>query len=244
MHEELKELGLTENESKIYIYLLKNNNSTTGPIIKNTKIANSRVYESLNTLMQKGLVTYNTQKDGKHFSATEPETLLQQEEERKKKIESIIPQLNQLKTLSKTPDVNTAIYEGFTGFKTAFRKIIEDCPEKGEILILGFSDKQYAHKSLRTFIQNMNLKAIDKRQRLKILLDKENKQSRDRKKEPYTEIRYMPKGYISPAAIDIFEDYTYIFLWEEKPYVFMIKNKQIAESFKSYFEFLWRIAKT
>ena len=53
----------------------------------------------------------------------------------------------------------------------------------------------------------------------------------------------MPKGYISPAAIDIFEDYVYIFLWEEKPFVYMIKNKTIAESFKQYFNFLWKIAK-
>lgn len=52
------------------------------------------------------------------------------------------------------------------------------------------------------------------------------------KKEKYIEVRYMPKGYISPAAIDIFEDYIYIFLWEENPFVFMIKNKRIAESFE------------
>ena len=34
-----------------------------------------------------------------------------------------------------------------------------------------------------------------------------------------------------------------IFLWEEKPFVFMIKNKLIAESFKTYFNLLWKIAK-
>jgi len=30
---------------------------------------------------------------------------------------------------------------------------------------------------------------------------------------------------------------------EEKHFVFMIKNKRIAESFKQYFKFLWNIAK-
>ena len=53
----------------------------------------------------------------------------------------------------------------------------------------------------------------------------------------------MPKGYINPAAIDIFKDYVYIFLWEEKPFVFMIKNQRIADSFKQYFNLLWKIAR-
>mgnify|MGYP001607272634 CR=1 FL=1 len=92
----------------------------------------------------------------------------------------------------------------------------------------------------------MNLKSAQKRQRLKIILDNSIKETlgKDREKEKYSEVKYMPKGYISPGAIDIFQDYVYIFLWEEKPYVFMIKNEKIAESFKQYFNFLWRIAKS
>ena len=92
----------------------------------------------------------------------------------------------------------------------------------------------------------MNVKSSQKKQNLKILLDGSVKETlgKDREKEKYSEVRYMPKGYISPAAIDIFEDYVYIFLWEEKPFVFMIKNKTIADSFKSYYQFLWKIAKS
>jgi hypothetical protein len=91
----------------------------------------------------------------------------------------------------------------------------------------------------------MNLKSLQKKQKLKIILDASTKDTfgKDREKEKNTEVKYMPKGYVSPAAIDIFQDYVYIFLWEEKPFVFMIKNKQIAESFKQYFHFLWSYQK-
>jgi len=110
---------------------------------------------------------------------------------------------------------------------------------------LGFSEQLYATKSLRTFLSNMNLKSAQKKQKLKIIMDHSAKNTlgRDRSREKYTEVRYMPKGYISPAAIDVFEDYVYIFLWEEKPCVFTIKNKAIAESFKSYFMFLWKMSR-
>ncbi len=65
---------------------------------------------------------------------------------------------------------------------------------------------------------------------------------KDREHEAYSEVRYMPPGYISPGAIDVFEDYVYIFLWDRSPYVFMIRNKKIAQSFKQYFDVLWSIA--
>ena len=240
----VKELGLTENQIKIYLFLLKHPESTTGPIIKGTKIANSRVYEDLNSLISKGFVSYNIQKDGKHFSSSNPEILLNKEEERKRQIEKIIGDLSELK--KQDSETTMAVYEGFEGFKTAFSKIIEDCPEKGEIKITGFPEGIYAIESLRTFLINTNLKSSTKKQKLKVLLEKSTKQTlgKDREKEKFTEVRYMPRGYISPAAMDIFEDYVYIFLWEEKPFVFMIKNKKIADSFKAYHQVLWNIAKT
>tara|TARA_Y100000034_G_C6901609_1_gene417148 strand:+ start:167 stop:904 length:738 start_codon:yes stop_codon:yes gene_type:complete len=244
MQENLEKLGLTGNEAKIYLFLLKNGEKSTGPIIKQTKIANSRVYESLNSLIDKGLVTYSKQKRGKFFHAADPSKFIENEEEKLKKIQSFIPELKSLQNKDEK-ETNMAIYEGFDGFKTAFRKIIDDCPREETINILGFSEQPFATESLRVFISNMNLKSSKKKQKLKILLDRSAKETlgKDREKEKYSEVKYMPKGYISPAAIDIFEDYVYIFLWEEKPFVFMIKNKMIAESFKQYFNFLWGTAK-
>lgn len=240
----LQNLGFTENESIIYLFLLKKGETTTGSIIKETGISNSRVYESLNTLISKAIVTYNIQKDGKHFSASSPQVLFDKEEERRTKLQEIVPELN-LMLKSKQIDTKTAVYEGFEGFKTAFKKIITDCPNGETIHILGFSDQPYKKESLRLFISNMNLKSYQKKQKLKIILDSSVKETfgKDRKKEKNVEVRYMPKGYINPSAIDIFEDYVYIFLWEEKLLVFMIKNRRIAESFKQYFNFLWKIAR-
>jgi predicted transcriptional regulator len=241
---ELEELGLTRNESLIYIFLLKTGETTTGKIIKETGIANSRVYESLNSLIAKGIVSYNVQKDGKHFKAEEPKRLLELEEQRKKKISDLIPGLNSLMSKGEK-QTNTAVYEGFEGFKTAFKKIIEDCPVGGVIDILGFSEPKNKSASLKLFLSNINLKCAEKKQKLRFILDSSTKewQGKDRESVKTNEVRYMPKGYISPAAIDIFQDYVYIFLWEEKPFVFMIKNQIIADSFKQYFKFLWGMAK-
>ncbi|MCA9486374.1 hypothetical protein H6501_00180 [Candidatus Woesearchaeota archaeon] len=244
MEEKLRKIGLSKNESTIYLFLLRSGSTTTGRIIKETRIANSRVYETLNALTDKGLVSYTVQKNGKHFKAEDPSSLLEHEKERLDKIKVLLPQLESIQNQSEEL-TSTAVYEGFKGFKTAFAKIIIDCPEDKEIKIIGFSEQAYANKSLRDFIVNMNLKSVQKRQKLKILMDKKSKSSlgKDRAREKYSEVKYMPEGYISPAAIDIFEDYVYIFLWEKKPFVFAIKNQLIANSFSTYFKFLWSMAK-
>ncbi|NQU78408.1 hypothetical protein HQ545_01435 [Candidatus Woesearchaeota archaeon] len=243
MEAELEELGLSRNESKIYLFLLKNGTSTTGPIIKETGIANSRVYESLNTLISKGIVNYTVQKDGKHFTSADPGKFIELEQEREKKILSIVPQLQKLQS-TETEETVTAVYEGFEGWKTAFKKVVDDCPVDGTIYITGFSEEPYKLKSLRTFLLNLNLKSGNKRQRLKILLESSVRETlgKDRESEKYSEVRYMPEGYIAPAAMDIFENQVYLFVWGEKPLVFMIKNKKIAENFKKHHQFLWSIA--
>ncbi len=201
MEEKLINLGLSRNEATIYLFLLKNPHITTGPIIKETGISNSRVYESLNSLISKGLVTYVVQKNGKYFDASSPEKFIEKEEERRKLIEDLVPDLKKLKT-EKEFRTNTAVFESFEGFKTAFKKIINDCPDEETIYILGFSEQQYSNESLRIFLTNMNLKSQQKKQKLKILLDSSVKESlgKDREKEKYTEVKYMPKGYISPRG--------------------------------------------
>ncbi|MBU2561157.1 MAG: helix-turn-helix domain-containing protein [Nanoarchaeota archaeon] len=245
MEPELEALGLSRNESRIYLFLLNKGTSTTGPIIKETGIANSRVYDSLNSLVAKGLVTYNVQKDGKHFTAADPSKFIELEQERAKRLKSLVPQLQALRGLEKE-ETETAVYEGFEGWKTAFKKVVDDCPANGTIYITAFSEEPYKLESLRTFLFNLNLKSAQKKQRLKIILESSVRDTlgKDRESERYSEVRYMPEGYIAPAAMDIFEDYVYMFVWGEKPLAFMIKNRKIAENFKKHHQFLWSIAET
>ncbi len=144
-----------------------------------------------------------------------------------------------------TAQTFSTIYEGFSGFKTAFQKVIDDCPMGGTINIIGFSEEQYNVDSLRVFLRNMNLRAKQKKQKLRILLPISTQYTlgKDREKEPNTEVRYLVDGFVSPAAVDIVEDSVYTFLWDQKPYVFAIKNKKIADSYRSYFNSLWKQAK-
>ena len=54
----LRELGFTEREVKVYISLLELGTSTAGPIAVKSRLPQTKVYETLGKLIDKGLVSY------------------------------------------------------------------------------------------------------------------------------------------------------------------------------------------
>src|SRR3989344_9185969 len=85
--ENLQKAGLTEGEAKIYLALLKLGSSTSGPIIKESKVANSIIYRILDSLIEKGLVSYIIKEKTKYFRAAEPNKIIEYIEEKKEKLE-------------------------------------------------------------------------------------------------------------------------------------------------------------
>src|SRR3989344_3939777 len=86
--QKLKEIGLTDSEAKVYLTLLKIGQVTAGALTKETKLHKSRVYECLNRLIDKGLVSFVVKDFAKYFSATHPERLISYLDEKKKHIDA------------------------------------------------------------------------------------------------------------------------------------------------------------
>src|SRR3972149_7627374 len=72
----LQELGLTKNEDTIYTKLLRLGPSTAGEITEGTGIHRRNVYDSLERLIQKGLVGFFSKKGRKYFQASDPRRFL------------------------------------------------------------------------------------------------------------------------------------------------------------------------
>ena len=60
MLSELIQLGLTNGEVRIYLSLLKLGSSKVGSIVKDSRVSYSKVYDVLERLITKGLVSYVT----------------------------------------------------------------------------------------------------------------------------------------------------------------------------------------
>lgn len=93
-------------------------------------------------------------------------------------------------------------------------------------------------------MRDVNRISIRKKHKFRLILDnRKNKFYKPRKEEKISTIRFMERGFKSPAAIDIFQDTVCILMWDDTPYAFMIRNANVAEGFRTYFEFLWNMAK-
>lgn len=243
INDNLKTLGLTDNEIKIYLAILKLGKTTGTQIRKSTGITNSRVYAAIDSLLSKGLITYEKHPTGKVYGALDPSVIKEYVVDRMKKLEESIPILKSMQNIDQK-STDTAVFEGFHGFKSAMLQMTQECPVGETVYIIGFSNQAYKNSKLAALLRDVNKISVRKKHKFKMILDnRKNSFFKQRKEEKISEIKFMEKGFESPAAIDIFQDKVYILMWDEEPYAFYLKNAAIAQGFKTYFEFLWNMAK-
>ena len=230
MSEELKQAGLTENESKVYLALVDLGPSLAGQISRKTGLHRRTIYDTTEMLIKKGLVGYILKNNRKLFQASNPNRLLEIIKEKENLISPLIESL-QLKYLSTKEKEETNFYKGKEGLKTVF----EDQLNSKEILILGASPKAYE-------VLQFYFKWYDKSRKEKKIKAKIIATDKKIKKIPLSEIKYLPNKYENPVAVNIYDDKTAIILWAKEPIAIVIKNKEIAAGYKSYFELMWKEA--
>lgn len=118
--------------------------------------------------------------------------------------------------------------------KTAFEDQIK---EGKEILILGASHE--ADDILQFYFKWYDKRRKEKKIKVKIIT---SQKSKGNLKVPLAEIRYLPE--LGPAAINIYADKVAIILWsKERPIAIIIKNKDISDSYRIFFDTMWKTAK-
>ena len=79
---------------------------------------------------------------------------------------------------------------------------------------------------------------------LRIMYDEDAKgHAKKREKLKLTQVRYLPQYMKTPALIEIFEDYVATVIIVPTPIVFLIKSKEAAQSYLTYFNMVWKQAK-
>ena len=245
----LEHIGLTKNESLVYLTLLQIGTSRTGEILKNSKLNSGKIYEILESLKLKGLVSESIIDNIKHFTAAPPAQLLEYIERKKQsitedeeKVRSLLPQLEILRTTTLKQEVKAVTYTGLRGIKTAVEEATEQLKKGDQLLGMGITGSK--PEKFNAFWKQWTRKNLAEKFTIKyIFFDrteyaKELKNSAGKK----TKIRFL-EG-ITPAPIDIFgEEYVLIFNYQEPVSCISIHGKNIAASFKQFFEQLWKIAK-
>src|SRR3989344_4252811 len=117
---ELGELGLSYGQIEVYSAVLDLGISTLNKIQEKTGIERRNIYDILNKLIEKGMISYTVEKGKKTYQCTHPNKILEEikkKEEGLKELEQKIPQIAELFTTHR-PDINAEVYRGNEAMKS------------------------------------------------------------------------------------------------------------------------------
>ncbi len=234
----LKQIGLTDSETEIYLDLVKNKESLASETALRVKISRTYVYDAIQSLIDKGLVSYVIKNNRRYFKALEPEKLLDYLNEKQKNLEKqkqdvseIIKELKEKHPENKEKPL-VEVLEGPEGIKTVLNDIVK---QKKDICGWGGSDKSKEFLPewfLERYI-NEKAKVGIKTNQLYVKGDNPLDGKGYKNKE-------ISKEFSAPVTFGVYGDKIAIWFWSKQPIVIRIANKDIANSFRKHFEIMWK----
>ncbi len=234
----LEQIGFSKNEAKVYLALLELGNATAGEISKKSMVHRTNVYDALEGLSKKGAVAHFSKNNIRYFEAVDPESLMNILHEKELSLQSILPQLKlthqfvQLKT-------DAYVYEGIKSVKNILNEFLN---KKKPIFVYGIPKE--AISRMEPFIVLYHKRRIAVKVEMKHIYNEDAKQRiKSLNSLPYTEARHLSKEFNSPVSTNVCGDEVVLVIWQDPVFTIQIKNKEMANSYRKYFDILWGIAR-
>jgi len=239
----LQNLGLSPNEAKMYEALAERGELSISAIAVAAQVHRRNAYDAIQRLINKGLCFQIFSPSGDRFNAVDPDKLLELAGEKQKQLEAILPELKKKFRTRLAPE-EAYIYRGLEGQKNIWRDILRVGTDSYFIGAKGGWYEPKLEASRKAFFREANRKKIKFIQ----LFDHDIKAALPGFPncfEGELQYRYLPKGYSTNSAINIFGDYvvTYTGLshgkLDEGIVFFVLHSKDLAESYRIWFKYMW-----
>ncbi len=246
----LSELGLAKNESFIYVALVRGGGMGVSTIAVKSGVHRRNVYDSMQRLLEKGLVYEEVGAKENMYYAVDPHKLLEMVEEKRSKVEALMPELLK-QFISSEKKQSVAVYRGVEGVKNYLRHMEREGKDiymygaRGASLSLKI-EHIFKHFVSRLEKHNVPIHVLYRQDvvkhnpgvighcgstsRNRVLLEKFNDSA------TYTifgEYVYFESGEYTKKSLDEGGDIT----------LFVIKSKAIADMMKHMFNAVWEVSK-
>lgn len=235
--QQLQHIGLTQNEARVYQFLLEQGFSSPPEVAKGTKIARTNCYNILQSLAQKGLVQQQKQGKRKAYIANDPEALFQRVREQKDRIEELLPDLRGLYAQHQ----NKPTIRFFNGFEEV-QEIYYMTLTSQEVFGIG-STNELARRHNDFYTRW--LKEVKKKNIVfhDILSYPSGESAAPEMKELLRglyDFKLMPKEYEDfPTDLLLWENNIALLSFEEPVFGTVLTNPTLAKTFRLLFRALW-----
>ena len=234
--EKLQKLGLSPNETKCYLALLKIGSASANEISRRSGVHRVSVYDALRGLREKGLISQISKANKLLFEAANPERIadiIKEKELELNEVKKVVPELLlDFKMAKQKQEIHS--FKGLAGIKTVLHELLKS---KTEILDFG---AEYKIKEFLPYdYPKWDRERVERRIKMRIVANIKIKPARIR----LTKIRYVPSEFNSSVSTYIFDDKVAMIMWVENPLGMIIEHKAVFEAYKNYFEYLWQTAR-
>ena len=238
----LEQSGLTRKEAEIYAELLRLGEVPVSAVLKATSSHPQVVYSTIEALVRKGLATSVTRRNRKYVSAEDPQVLVARQRERLRELDDALPQLRALRDVP--PNAVVRVSRGNSAVQAFRMRQAEETPTRGTDYVIGGSGEAY-WRSMGDQRLEYERKRINKGITKKLVTFESQRDFLEQGgiQRELAEFRYLPERYGIPSTTMVFCDVVAICIWELDPIVITIESESVAESYRNYFESLWKMGK-
>lgn len=235
--EQLKPLGLTPNESLVYLFILEHVQVSPGMVAETTRINRANCYVLIKSLRTKGFVTRTLKGKRYLYSVNNPTSLLSLIEGQFSAAKMIVPLL-ELRYQNSDSKPGVKIYEGLKQVKEVWEEALE-CKE-----IFGIASTEKLFELDAAYFKNFTKKLHNKQIFLKDILTHESGNAAAQQNKEIMGVFYdyklLPQRYGTfPVDILIMEDTVALVSFGNTVHATVIKDGDLAKTFKVIFSVIW-----
>lgn len=243
--ENLMKLGLSKTEAVLYLRLLQIGTSDVQALIKETNFYKANVYDALERLCEKGIISKIIEGNKRVYQLQNPESLIEFVKKKKSEIEQqeqIAQQLAKNVELVKkhTHSQETAmVFRGLFGIKQIYSEIIK---EKLDYLVFG-SPQESESLIGDYYWRNLHLKQKSLGIKAKMIFHKSLRHWKNTTPKEIIDLRFFDEKFEPLTETTIYGNKVAFVVWTEKPVITIINNESVANSYRQVFNLLWKSAK-
>lgn len=243
MEQQLKLLGLTDNEIKLYMSLLEVGENTVGPIIKKLNMHRQVAYDALEGLEKKNMVITSIQNNRTYFKIANPQNIIDNIKHREEIAMRLMPEIiDKLAGQKKGQDIK--IYQGEKAYRDLVAKNDELQPtDSTTYIISGGQGRFYELMKISGALEKSNKIREKKNIKTKILYSKDMKKILPEDPRANSERRFLDQKISPPISIQIWHDSINLISFGSDIFVIEIKNEDFCQAYLNYFNIFWEIAK-
>jgi len=235
----LKDLGLTDSEIKVYLTLLELGSTSAGSVIDRSGLQNPVVHRAFHSLTAKGLVTFIYEGKIKRYQAADPEHLLEYIDEKKDRVQQLLPQLRLRQQLAPQKP-KAVLFQGVRGVKEMLHALLSADAE--ELILYGGTKR--ANELLGDYFWNsLHDRRIRKRIPARLLFHQSLKYwGTQMRKKKLTQVRYTAQAFEEVTETAVCGSKVAIAIYTGQPYGVLIEEPLAARSYHHFFDVLWKAA--